>query len=238
LNANDSYRDNKKNIENKQHDRGTKINTLADITTILENINQSSYDEHNLLVYFSHEEFEEFFVESCKDALINKNEIFLLVAYYQDLAYVRKKLRLAGIDITKYENNGTLVIMDSEIAYQIHMVKSDDNTINFGNGVNEIENKINNNNNKYNITMITNQLIRHAEKLGKNGIAIVVDIGPFILSNRIQELISGEQSLSANLTNVNIRMICCYHKKDFRKLSEEQRQKILEFHTHSFIVTT
>jgi hypothetical protein len=238
LNAsNNYYKHNKKKTENenKQHNRGTRINTAVDITTILENIKQSPYGEHDLLVYFSHEEFEEIFTEACKDAIINKNEIFLLVAYYQDLTYLRKKLRLAGIDVTKYENNGTLVIMDSETAYQIHTVKSENNS-SYNNIINAREEDKNNNN--YNITMTASQLARHAEKIGKNGVTIVGDVGPFILSNRIQELISYEQSISAKLKNTaNVRLICCYHKKDFRKLSEEQQQKILAAHTDSFVIT-
>ena len=123
MNAHNDYRG--KNKQN-EYNRGTKVKA-TDAVTILENIKRSIYGEHDLLVYFSHDEFEEIFVQSCKDAIMNKNEIFLLATYYQDLAYVRKKLRMAGIDVTKYESIGALVIMDSETVYLRDGQKSDNN---------------------------------------------------------------------------------------------------------------
>jgi hypothetical protein len=222
---NDYHGKNKQN----EHNKGTKIKA-TDAITILENIKQSIYGEHDLLVYFCHGEFEEIFVQSCKDAIINKNEIFLLATYYQDLDYVRKKLRMAGIDVTKYESIGALVIMDSEIVYQPHIQKSNDNDNYYKNDAKEIENTCN-------MIIITNQLIRHAEKTGKNGVTIFGDLGPFILNNNLDELIFYEQSIPAKIPNTKIRLICCYHKKDFIRLSEQQRQKILALHTNSFIIT-
>ena len=223
MNAHNDYHG--KNKQN-EHNRGTKIKA-TDAVTILENIKQSMYGEHDLLVYFCHGEFEEILVQSCKDAIINKNEIFLLATYYQDLDYVRKKLRMAGIDVAKYESVGDLVIMDSETVYQPHIQKSD---------INYYENDAKGIENTYNISITTSELVRHAEKIGKNGVTIFDDLGPFILNNKLDELIFYEQSIPAKIPNAKIRLICCYHKKDFIRLSEEQRQKILSVHTNSFII--
>ena len=90
--------------------------------------------------------------------------------------------------------------------------------------------------NTYNIIITTSQLVRHAEKTGKKGVTIFGDLGPFILSNKLEELILYEQSIQSKISNAKIRMICCYHKKDYIRLSEEQRQKILAVHTNSFII--
>jgi hypothetical protein len=135
---------------------------------------------------------------------------------------------MAGIDVAKYESVGDLVIMDSETVYQPHIQKSDKNNYH-GNDAKRIEKT-------FNIIIITSQLLRHAEKTGRNGVTIFGDLGPFILNNNLDELILYEQSIPAKIPNAKIRLICCYHKKDFIRLSEQQRQKILALHTNSFII--
>jgi hypothetical protein len=117
--------------------------------------------------------------------------------------------------------------MDSETVYQPHIQKSD---------INYYENDAKGIENTYNISITTSELVRHAEKIGKNGVTIFGDLGPFILNNKLDELIFYEQSIPAKIPNAKIRLICCYHKKDFIRLSEEQRQKILSVHTNSFII--
>lgn len=211
--------------KNNEYDQGRKVIT-ADAATILQNIKQSVYGDHNLVVYFSLEEFEEIYVESCKEALTKRNEIFLLATYYQEVAYVKKKLRMAGIDVASYERDYTLVIMDSAIAYQRYASMNDDHNYNHE------DNAIN----TYNIIMTYNQLKRHAEKLGKSGVTICGDLGPFILNNKLDDLLSYEKSLPARAVDAKVRMICCYHKDDFAVLTEEQREKIITFHGNSFII--
>ena len=224
----DFYDRNKKN----EHNAERKIIT-ADAITILQNIKQSIYGDHNLVVYFSLEEFEEIYIESSIDALLNRNEIFLLATYYQDLAYVRKKLRIAGIDAARYEWENILVITDSAIAYQRNRLTKDGDNNSYYNdaATNGIDYTT------YNIIKTSSQLVRHAEKVGKNGVTIFGDVGAFILKNKVDELISYEESISPLIANAKVRLICCYHKDDFDRLTEEQRQKILAVHGKSFIVS-
>ena len=226
----DFYDRNKKN----EYNAGRNIIT-ADAATILQNIKQSAFGDHNLVIYFSLEEFEEIYIESSIDALLNRNELFLLATYYQDVGYVRKKLRLAGIDIAKYERENILVITDSAIAYQRHTLTNDgdDNNNSYYNdaATNGTDDTT------YNIIKISSQLVRHAEKVNKNGVTILGDVGPFILKNKLDELIRYEESISPLIANAKVRLICCYHKDDFDRLTEEQRQKILAVHGKSFIVS-
>lgn len=211
--------------KNNEYNQGRKVITV-DASTILENIKQSANGDHNLVVYFSLEEFEEIYIESCKDALLNRNEIFVLATYYQEVAYVKKKMRMAGIDVASYERDYTLVLTDSAIAYQSYATMNDDHNCDHdGNTINT-----------YNIIMTYNQLKRHTEKLDKNGVTICGDLGPFILNNRLDDLVSYEKSLPARVVDAKVRMICCYHKDDFEVLTEEQRQKIITLHGNSFII--
>jgi hypothetical protein len=187
----------------------------ADPATILKYIKNSNYGDHNLVIYPHLEQFEEFYVECCKDSLLDRNEIFVVVTYYQPVSEVRKKLHLlGGIDTARYENNGTLGILDSETAYQPSVEQTG----------------------RYNINMIlTSMLINHTQERDKKGITLLSDLGTFFLNKRIAELISHEVLVS-NRIDTNIRSFCCYHKADFSVLREEQRKSLLQHHSNNLFL--
>jgi hypothetical protein len=120
---------------------------------------------------------------------------------------------LAGIDAARYENDGTLVILDSEIAYQ----------------------PISEQTSTYKIIILTTMLMKQVRERDKKGITLLNDLGVFILNKRITDLISYEQSIPARI-DTNIRPFCCYHKDDFNLLQEEQRKRIFEHHSNNLIV--
>jgi hypothetical protein len=207
MNSPESYHDKIKN-------RYRIVN--ADSATILEHIIDSNYGDHNLLVYPCLPQFEEFYSECCKDSILERNEIFVVVTHYQHVSAVRKRMYLAGIDATRYENDGTLVILDSEMAYQP--------TLEQGATYNII------------IIILTNMLIKQVQERDRNGITLLSDLGTFILNNRIADLISYEQSLPARV-DANIRPFCFYHKDDFNVLQEEQRKILFGHHSNNLIVS-
>ncbi|HEU4443211.1 MAG TPA: hypothetical protein VFR94_00905, partial [Nitrososphaeraceae archaeon] len=121
---------------------------------------------------------------------------------------------LAGIDTARYENDGTLVILDSEMAYQPGVEQTG----------------------RYNINIIlTSLLMKHAQERDKKGITLLSDLGTFFLKKRIADLISHEVSVP-NRIDANIRSFCCYHKDDFSVLQEEQRKRILRHHSNNLIL--
>jgi MEDS: MEthanogen/methylotroph, DcmR Sensory domain len=187
----------------------------ADAATILKYIEDSNYGEHSLVVYPCLGQFEEFYSECCKDSILERNEIFVVVTHYQHVSAVRKKIYLAGIDAARYENDGTLLILDSEIAYQ----PSEEQ------------------NGAYNIIIIlTNMLMKQVRGSDKKGITILGDPGTFILNKRIAELVSYEL-LVPSVIDASSRAFCCYHKDDFSLLQEEQRKRIFEHHSNNLIVS-
>jgi hypothetical protein len=186
----------------------------ADPATILKYIRDSNYGDHNLVVYPCLPQFEEFYSECCKDSILERNEIFVVVTHYQHVSAVRKRMYLAGIDATRYENDGTLVILDSEMAYQPTLEQGA----------------------KYNIIILTTMLIKQVQERDRNGITLLGDLGTFILNNRIADLISYEQSLPARV-DANIRPFCFYHKDDFNVLQEEQRKILFGHHSNNLIVS-
>ena len=190
------------------------VNT--DPATILQHIKDSNYGDHNLVIYPGLKQFEEFYIECCKDSILDRNGIFVLVTHYQHVSSVRKKIDLlAGIDTAKYEKDGTLVILDSEMAYQPSVEQTG----------------------RYNIIIIlTSLLMKHAQERDKKGITLLSDPGIFFLNNRITELVSYELSLPTRV-DANIRPFCCYHKNDFNLLQEEQRRRIFGHHSNNLIVS-
>jgi hypothetical protein len=185
----------------------------ADPVTALNTIKASNYGDHNLVVYPCIGQFEEFYVECCKDSLLGRSEIFILVTYYQQVSAVRKKLHLSGIDAARYENEGTLVILDSETAYQTNLEEST----------------------KYNIMILTTMLTKQVRARDKKGITLLSDLGTFILNNRIADLLSHELSMPTRFES-NIRPLCFYHNDDFNVLREEEKRRICSHHLNNLIV--
>jgi len=185
----------------------------ADPVTALNTIKASNYGDHNLVVYPCIGQFEEFYIECCKDFLLERSEIFILVTYYQQVSAVRKKLHLSGIDAARYENEGTLVILDSETAYQTNLEEST----------------------KYNIMILTTMLTKQVRARDKKGITLLSDLGTFILNDRIADLLSHELSMPTRFES-NIRPLCFYHNDDFNVLREEEKRRICSHHLNNLIV--
>jgi hypothetical protein len=186
----------------------------ADPATILNSIRASNYGDHNLVVYPCLGQFEEFYVECCKDSLFKRNEIFILVTYYQQVSAVRKKMYTAGIDAARYENDGTMVILDSETAYNPDLEESE----------------------KYNINILTSLMTKQVRARDKKGITLISDLGTFILNNRIADLISYELSMPVRFDSY-VRPFCFYHKDDFNVLQEEERKRICSHHLNNLVVS-
>ena len=197
-------------------DKSTYRMVNADPATILKHIKNSNYGDHNLVIYPGLKQLEEFYIECCKDSILDRKGTFVLVTHYQHVSSVRKKIDLlAGIETARYENDGTLVILDSEIAYQPSVEQ----------------------NGRYNIIIIlTSLLTRLAEEGNKKGITVLSDVGTFFLKKKTADLISHELSVLSRIDANNIRSFCCYHKDDFSVLQEEQKNKILRHHSNNLIL--
>jgi hypothetical protein len=214
---------NRDSYSDKDSNRYRIVN--ADPATILKFIKNSNYADHNLVIYPRLEQFEEFYIECCKDSILDRNEILVLVTHYQPVSAVRKKMHLlAGIDTARYENDGTLVILDSENVYQPILEKTGRDNI---------------------IIILTSLLMKQAQERDKKGITLLSDLGTFFLNKKIADLISHELWLRLLLLGVSvprridaniIRSFCCYHKDDFSVLQEEQRKRILQHHSNNLIL--
>ena len=75
-------------------------------------------------------------------------------------------------------------------------------------------------------------LVDYAKTKGKAGVSVLSDTGTFAFKHRIEELVNYELSLPSKY-DIDLKRVCMFHKKDFNRLSEEQKQKLLNHHSIS-----
>ena len=73
--------------------------------------------DHNLLVYNDLRAFREIYSQYSR-ALLPENEIVVIGSQYDAIDDVKNTLRLSGVDVERYLNQGTLFIIDAQKGYQ------------------------------------------------------------------------------------------------------------------------
>ena len=185
---------------------------------VLKQLRQAEYGAHYIIVYHDLMTLRQIYAGYIKTQLEDNNELVLILPYYETTETVRSILSEnhssntgSVFDISKYEKEGSLMIIDSTEAY----FASDTDLMSF------IE-----------------KLTKQAQSSGKHGISVIADLASFSYFNRIDKLIEYEMSLPTKYDdNMKLKGFCFYHQEDFdRRLSEEEKQKLLEHHDKALIV--
>ena len=163
---------------------------------------------HTLLVYNDLEAFREIYTQYSR-AVLPQNEIVVLGTQYESINDVKNSLRLSGVDVERYLNEGTLFIVDAQHGYQ------DADT--------------------HGLWKFAMSLLSRAKKEGRQGLTWFGDAGSFFSFEKIEELMSYELSLPQRYEDA-IKTVCCYHLKDFEKLIEAQRHTLFDHHFKSIVV--
>ncbi|MGN6346166.1 MAG: hypothetical protein ACTHKF_09375 [Candidatus Nitrosocosmicus sp.] len=140
-----------------------------------------------------------------------KNQIVQIASFYETDESVRQTLSLghrAIKDIENLEKEKGLIIVDSLEKY----LKNEDVESIYESNI---------------------ELVELAKSSNKVGISILGDLGAFIFENKIKELVDYELFLPTEYKNINLKGICLYHEDDFKRLTEEQRQKLVDHHGKS-----
>ncbi|WP_186434199.1 MEDS domain-containing protein [Candidatus Nitrosocosmicus arcticus] len=170
-------------------------------------ISESDYGTHTLVVYQDLETLREFYSYYVKKRVEEKNEVIQLAPFYETEDSVRKSLSKGqiSIDIEKWEKDEkALIIIDSLKKYL---------------GIELLESDYNSNKN----------LVEYAKAMGKSGVSILGDKGAFPYRHRMEDLVNYELSLPSKY-DMDLKRVCLYHKKDFNRLSEDQKQKLVNHH--------
>jgi hypothetical protein len=142
-----------------------------------------------------------------KKRVEERNELIQLAPFYETEDSVRKSLSEGNIsiDIEKWEKKEkALIFIDSLRKYF---------------GGDSLESEYNSN----------KKLVDYAKRMGKSGVSILGDTAAFPYKQRIKDLVSYELSLPSNY-DMDLKRLCLFHKKDFNRLSKDQKQKLVNHH--------
>jgi MEDS: MEthanogen/methylotroph, DcmR Sensory domain len=184
---------------NQKH-MNSKDNTSS-ITSIIEDVRRSDFQEHNLLIYPDLPNFRQIYSECTKQALDN-DEIVFIATTYDSFERIEDALSSKGISVDNEKKDGNLIIVDALRAYQTDT---------------------------YGAMNFAKDLVMHATRDGKEGVFNLSDMGSFFLSERIDRLIEYEQSVP-KMMDFKIKAICSYHRDNFGMLTEEQQRVLLFGH--------
>jgi hypothetical protein len=186
---------------------------------LLKQLRQAEFGAHYIIVYHNMMTLRQIYSGYINAQLEDNNEIVLILPYYETTEMVRSVLSGENdnskggsiIDVRKYEKEGSLIIIDSVKAY----FGSDTDLMSF-----------------------VKKLSKQAQNSGKNGISVIADLASFYFHNGIDKLIEYEMSLPTKYDDeMKLKGFCLYHQEDFdKRLSKEQRQKLLEHHGKNLMV--
>jgi hypothetical protein len=226
-----SYKEHPKDNYNKQKA------LLRGVNETLDAIKESETGTHCLMVYPDIMTLRAIYSRFTKIQLEDKNEIVLILPYYETTDVVRLVLsgsnvygnditnntvEYSGIDVSRYEKEGSLVIVDSLKGY-------------FGSEAGQENNTSNKN---MDFMTFLNVLLRHAERRGNDGVTVLADMGSFYLNshNSSKELMRYEMSLPEKYYGKNLKGYCLYHQKDFeRRFGREEQAQLLDCHSRNIM---
>jgi hypothetical protein len=194
--------------------------TKGTIDAIVEEIRLAEYGVHYLVIYPDMITLRRIYSYYAKMQLEDNNEIVLILPYYETTEMVRNVLsgddknnQGSTIDVRKYEKERLLVIIDSVKAY----FRSDTDLMSF-----------------------IGSLSKQAQNSGKSGVSVIADLASFYFHNGIDKLIEYEMSLPTKYDdNMKLKGYCLYHQEDFdRRLTKQQKQKLLEHHGKNLMIVT
>ena len=227
-----SYREHPKDNYNKQKA------LLRGVNETLDAIKESETGTHCLMVYPDLMTLRAIYSRFTKIQLEDKNEIVLILPYYETTDVVRLVLsgsnvygnditnntvEYSGIDVSRYEKEGSLVIVDSLKGY-------------FGSEAGQENNTSNKN---MDFMTFLNVLLSHAERRRKDGVTVLADMGSFYLNNHnsSKELMRYEMSLPEKYYGKNLKGYCLYHQKDFeRRFGREEQAQLLDCHSRNIML--
>jgi hypothetical protein len=219
---------------------------LRGVNEALDALKQSQSGSHCLMVYPDLITLRAIYSNYAKIQLEDNNEIVLILPYYETTDMVRLVLsgastnddnvnrnvgRFSGINVEKYEREGSLIIRDSLKA----------NVDPYGEQQGDEYNE-NTNDKSKNMSLMTflSVLVRHIAKRQKDGITILLDMGLFyhgLSDHQIQRLEKFEATIPKKYENMNLKVFCLYHQRDFeRRFNQEKQAIVLDYHSRNIML--
>jgi hypothetical protein len=165
---------------------------------------QAEHGSHYLIVYPDLTTLREMYSQYIRRQIKNNSEIILINPFYETTDSVRQILSKSGVNVSKYEKEKLLVIIDSLKEY--FGAKPD--------------------------MPFKKDLVNHAKQMGKNGLSIIGDIGAYPHKSKHNDLVDYELSLPTEF-DLDMKGFCLYHEKDLNNFSDKQKQQLIKHHGKS-----
>lgn len=183
----------------------------GDLAYIMQLLCQTEYGEHNILIYPDLDSFREIYSKLTMARLKNNHDLVMLLPHYETEKSVRQSLTELEIDVQEVINNGSLEILDSHHAFF-------DPAQRFLDTVRGSVNK--------------------AVRSGLAGAIIIADMGSFYHRQLLDELANHECRIPPREPESKYTIFCCYHSKDYERLTEEQETRLCENHYRNLYIQT
>jgi hypothetical protein len=175
--------------------------------------------ENAIIIYPNLQTFRQIYTEYVKDQLAKTGEedddnstrneqlkprIILIATFYETIDSVKHNLNAVGVDVHKYIDNSSLVIVDAFSSYYPDVSG---------------------------MKKLVASLSQRARKEGRIGVTAIVDMGFFFLfggDGRATELINYEASLSPKTEGGNVRGFSCYHGGNYDTLKDNQKKELAQ----------
>ena len=182
-----------------------KLLVSCHVNHALEQINQSEYGAHYMIIYPNLATLREIYPNYIHKQIEDNNEIVLINPFYETVDSVRQVLSQCdhGLNVSKYEKEESLIIIDSLYEYFERQEPND--------------------------LFFKKSIVDYANQKGKNGLSILSDLGAYLHKSMYEELLDHELSLPTKF-DISMKGFCLYHQKDFDRFSDEQKQKLIEHH--------
>lgn len=168
---------------------------------------------HYLILYPNIETMRKLYTEYIPSLIEENNVAILFLPYYDTTNKVRQELTTKGLDVRKYEQNNSLILLD--------FTKVVDNPylgIPTAFGLKEFINKT--------------QAYHKNKKL-----VVIADMSLYNHIKNINDLLNFESLPHEAYGDQNWKQLCLYHKLDFDLMfTDEQKQKILDYHKDKIII--
>ena len=163
---------------------------------------QAEYCSHYLIVYPDLTTLREMYSKYIQKQINENNETILINPFYETTDSVRQILSKNGVNVSKYEKEKMLVIIDS---LKVYFSQQQPNIL------------------------FVKSLAKYAKQMGKSCLSILGDLGAYPHRSKYDNLVDYELSLPS-MYDVDMKGFCLYHQKDFDKFSDEQKQKLIKHH--------
>jgi hypothetical protein len=214
---------------------------LRGVNEALDAIKESQTGTHCLIVYPDIPSLRAIYSKYAKLQLEDNNEIVLILTYYDTPDMIRRVLSgqnsndyrrlFPGINVEKYEKEGSLIIRDSVKANIDSFQEKREE---------EYEQYTNNAKKTMNLMTFLGILDKHATRQRKSGTTVLLDMGLFhhsVYDHQIRRLEKFEATIPNNYNGKNLKVFCLYHQRDFeRRFNLEQQAALLDYHGRNIML--